>query len=126
MHQAIRQHMQTRNSEPQYPDSNMESLSNVEYDAPYDHMFHQSGFQENTKYFGFLPKSALQTYMGEVVQWHDIPHILQAHQLEIVGSRIFYTVVHPYSLASIIKLGGVICPIIGTNNYVTYLSLDFL
>ena len=59
----------------------MESLSNVKYDAPYDHMFHQSGFQQNTKYFGFLPKSALQTYMGEVVQWDDILHILQTHQL---------------------------------------------
>ena len=43
MHQPIRQHMQTRNSEPQYSDSSMESLSSVEYDAPYDHMFHQSG-----------------------------------------------------------------------------------
>ena len=38
MHQSIRQHMQTRNSEPQYSDSSMESLSSDEYDAPYDHM----------------------------------------------------------------------------------------
>ena len=81
MHQSIRQHMQTRNSEPQYSDPNMESLSSVEYDAPYDHMFHQSGLQQNTQHFWFLPKSTLKFYTGEVVQWDNIPHILETHQL---------------------------------------------
>ena len=81
MHQSIRQHMQTRNLEPQYSDSTMESLSSHEYDAPYDHMFNQSDLKENTKQFGFLPKSVLKTYTGEVVKWDDTPHILQAHQL---------------------------------------------
>ena len=47
--------LQTRNLEPQYSDSIMESLSSHEYDAPYDHMFHQSDLNENTKQFGFLP-----------------------------------------------------------------------
>ena len=73
--------MQTRNSGPQYSDSSMESLSKDEYDAPYDHMFHQYDLQQNTKQFDFLPNSALKIYTGEVVQWDDIPDILQAHQL---------------------------------------------
>ena len=127
MHQSIRQHMQTRNSEPQYSDPNMESLSSVEYDAPYDHMFHQSGLQQNTKHFRFLPKSTLKIYTGEVVQWDDIPHILQAHQL-IRDSKLpnFYTVVYPSSLVLTLRLEDIICPITGTNNYVIYLSLDSL
>ena len=73
--------MQTRNSEPQYQNSSFESLSSFEYDAPYDHMFHQSGLQQNTKHFGFLPKSALKLYIREAVEWDDKPHIMQAHQL---------------------------------------------
>ena len=126
MHQAIRQHMQTRNSEPQYSDSNMEFLSNVEYDAPYDHMFHQSGFQQNTKYFGFLPKSALKTYMGEVVQWDDIPHILQAHQL-IRDSKLtnFLHCCIPVQSGLNIKAWRHYLSNYW-DNYVIYLSLDFL
>ena len=59
----------------------MESFSSHEYDAPYDHMFHQSDLKQITKQFGFLPKSVLKIYTGEIVQWDDIPHIFQAHQL---------------------------------------------
>ena len=81
MYQSIRQHTQTRNLEPQYPDSNTESLSSVEYDALYDHMFHQSGLQQNTKHFGFIPISTSKIYTGDILQWDDIPHVLQAHQL---------------------------------------------
>ena len=113
--------MQTRNLEPQYPDSSVEYLSSVEYDAPYDHMFHQSGLQQNTKYFGFLPKSALKLYTGELVQWDDKPHKLQAHQL-IRDSRLpnYLHCRIPVQSGLNINAWSIICPITGTNNYVIY------
>ena len=73
--------MQNRNSEPQYFNSSKECLTNAEYDAPYDHMLHQIDSQQNSKQFGFFPKSALKTYEGQAVQWDQVPDILQAHRL---------------------------------------------
>ena len=44
-------------------------------------MLHQIDSQQNTKQFGFFPKSALKTYEGQAVQWDQVPDILQAHRL---------------------------------------------
>ena len=72
-------------------------------------------------------QNPFKAYTGEVVKWDDTPHILQAHQL-IRDSKLpnFYTVAYLFNLVLTSKLGGIICPITGTNNYTIYLSLDFL
>ena len=67
MHPSIRPHVQNRNSEPQYSNSSKECVFNAEYDAPYDHMLHLINSQQNTKHFGFSPKSALKIYEGQPV-----------------------------------------------------------
>ena len=71
MHKIIIDHIPTRNSEPKYS----------EYDAPYDHMFEQSELEQNTKDFGFIPRSLFKLYVGPPVKWDDVPDILQAHKL---------------------------------------------
>ena len=55
MHKSIIEPIQTRNSGPQYDDSNIMFLSSVEYDAPHDHMFEQSVLEQNSKDFGLIP-----------------------------------------------------------------------
>ena len=76
MHKSITNHIQTRNSEPQYRELTLESSSSVEYDAPYDNMFEQSEHGQNTKNFRFTPKSSLKLY-----EWESIPDTIQAHHL---------------------------------------------
>ena len=124
MHQFIRLYVQSRNSEPQYLNSSKESLTNAEYDAPYDHMLHQTDSQQNTKQFGFLPKSALKTYEGEAVQWDKVPDILQAHRL-IKDSKLpnFLHCRIPVQSGLNIKAWRHYLKTIGTSNYLIYLSL---
>ena len=71
---------QTGNLEPQYQQMTLEPSINLRYVTPHDHMFEQLQLQQ-TKDFGFIPKSSLKLYAGPTVSWNEPPDILQAHTL---------------------------------------------
>ena len=81
MHTPISRQELTRNLEPQYIDPILESCVSCEYEALPHIDMKPDDSTPIAKNFGFIPKSPLQLYTGEVVHWENIPDTLQAHQL---------------------------------------------
>ena len=80
MHTPISRQILTRNLEPQYVDPILESYVSCG-DKALPHIDMKPDNSPCSKHFGFIPKSHLQVYTGEVVHWENIPDTLQAHQL---------------------------------------------